>query len=90
MHSALVSNNVTSNILCLANLRYPLFHMNEHSARVWGWRWGNANFSVGVGGNVNSRVFTYQHVGIPNSKLCCWGLSQREDRKPVVLRRSGI
>ena len=33
----------------------------------------NANFRVGVGGNANFIVFRYQHVGIPNAKLWCWG-----------------
>ena len=31
---------------------------------------GNANLMFRVGGNVNFSVFIYQHVGIPNAKLC--------------------
>ena len=26
-----------------------------------------------VGGNANFSIFRYQHVGIPNTKLLCWG-----------------
>ena len=34
---------------------------------VGGLRWGNANFSVRVGGNANFSDFRYQHVGIGNA-----------------------
>ena len=34
---------------------------------------GNANFRFGVGGNANSSIFRYQHVGMPNVKLWRWG-----------------
>ena len=34
---------------------------------------GDPTFSVRVGGNANFSVFRYQHVGIPNAKLWCWG-----------------
>ena len=33
----------------------------------------NANFRFGVRGKANFCVFRYQHVGIPNAKLWCWG-----------------
>ena len=35
--------------------------------------WGNANFRFGIEGNANFRVFSYQHVGIPNAKFSHWG-----------------
>ena len=38
---------------------------------------GNANFCVCIGGNANFSIFRYQHVGIPNAKLWCWGSTQR-------------
>ena len=43
----------------------------------------NANFSVRIGGNPNFRAFRYQHVGIPNTKLWCWG-SIKPTRGPNV------
>ena len=40
---------------------------------------GNANFRIRVGGNANSSIFRYQHVGISKAKFRVGGLSQRKD-----------
>ena len=42
-------------------------------ARIGGWRWGNASFSVGIGGDSNFSIFRYQPVSIGNAKLWRWG-----------------
>ena len=34
---------------------------------------GTTNFMFRFGGNTNFSVFRYQHVGMPNTKLWCWG-----------------
>ena len=47
----------------------PIFHLLVLGVGVG----GNANFRVCVGSNTNFSVFRYQHVGIPNEKLWCWG-----------------
>ena len=49
----------------------PIFHLLAIGVGVR----GNANFSIYVGGNANSSVFRYQHVGtcIPNAKVWHWG-----------------
>ena len=47
----------------------PIFHLLALGVGVG----GNTSFSVPVGGHTNFSVFRYQHVGIPNTKLCRWG-----------------
>ena len=47
----------------------PLFHLFVLEVGVG----GNAKFSVHVRGNAKFSIFTYQHVGIPNTKLWLWG-----------------
>ena len=54
---------------CIGDPTRPIFHLCALGVCVG----GNANFSVRVGGYANFSVFRYQHVGIPNAKLLCWG-----------------
>ena len=54
---------------CVGDPTPPLFHLLALGVGIG----GNVNFSCCVGGNANFIVFRYQHVGIPNAKLGCWG-----------------
>ena len=53
---------------CIADPTRPIFHLFALGVCVR----GNVNFSLRIGGNANSSVFKYQHVGIPNAKLSLW------------------
>ena len=53
----------------LAGILIIIFHLLAFGVGMG----GNTNFSIRVGGNAQFTVFRYQHVGIPNAKLWCWG-----------------
>ena len=56
-------------IFCVGDPTQPIFHSLALGFCVG----GNPNFTFHVGGNANFSVFRYQHVGIGNVKLWCWG-----------------
>ena len=55
--------------LCAGDPTPPIFHLLSLGVGVG----GNTNVNVRVGANANFSVFRYQHVGIPNAKLCRLG-----------------
>ena len=66
---------------CVGDATQPIFHLFALGVGIG----GNANFSGRVGGNTNFSIFRYQHVGIPNAKLSCWGYQREAPTRELLV-----
>ena len=61
--------NVANAKFCIEDPTQPILQWLPFGFCVW----NNIDFIFCIGGNPNFNVYRYQHVGISNAKLWCWG-----------------